>query len=403
MKVLILEDDDNDATHPVQSGGADSRNGLSSTSAEVDAATTTTEPVTPTMTGSGAEEELAGVQVTAGEEDDQDSKTQTPDGNSDSEAEEDGDKPRRELTPKTRARREVLTKSGERGRAGTASILDDMQRLRRREQIDTTAQATASPKDTNASAAGDGLGKSVTIQVQESGNEKNGGEDDEEQSEGGSKIKSKKEKESNFIRRKMARASVLLRSNDITKELAKIDKSEKKNEDDEQRQQHQQQRKENDEDERVEEEGYGQSMNLSEGGLIMLTYSSKTVTRGPGNRDGIAGDVRPNATSGSQEANGTVSAARAAVTGKQKALLKTKREHFKTVYRNMSSIERELNLKASGLSEGIDSTIPNMLQVGGAADPRLFLPQALPAKVDDFDRKRSPAEVRLRELRACVV
>jgi hypothetical protein len=397
MKVLILEDDDNNVTHPVQSGGADSRDGLSSTSAEVNAATTTTEPMTSTMP-SGSEEELAGVQVTAGEEDDQDSKTQMTDGNSDGEAEEDGDKSRRELNPKTRTRREVLTKSGERGRAGTASILDDMQRLRRKEQIDTTAQATASPKDTNASAAGDGLGKSVTIQVHESGNEKNGGEDEEEQSEGGSKIKSKKEKESNFIRRKMARASVLLRSNDITKELAKIDKSEKKNEDDEQRQQHQQQLKENDDDEQIEE-GYGQSMNLSEGGLIMLTYSSKTVTRGPDNRDGIAGDVRPNAPSGSEEAN----VARAAVTGKQKALLKTKREHFKTVYRNMSSIERELNLKASGLSEGIDSTIPNMLQVGGAADPRLFLPQALPAKVDDFDRKRSPAEVRLRELRACCV
>ena len=80
--------------------------------------------------------------------------------------------------------------------------------------------------------------------------------------------------------------------------------------------------------------------------------------------------------------------------GKQKALLKTKREHFKTVYRNMSSIEKELNIKASGLSEGIDSTIPNMLQVGGAADPRLFVPQALPAKIDDFDRKSSASEVR---------
>lgn len=53
-----------------------------------------------------------------------------------------------------------------------------------------------------------------------------------------------------------------------------------------------------------------------------------------------------------------------------------------------------VDLQAGGLLEGLEGNLPNMLQIGGAADARLFLPLALPAKIADFDRKWSVSEVR---------
>jgi hypothetical protein len=309
MKVLILEENEDDA----KKGIATSQNGEAQPSAEnssdgpsVDmatsgtttATTTTIEAAAATSTEPGDDDHQSGESADVRTEADEVAVAEAvDDGNDQDKTEEtkEGDKPqKKEMTPKT-ARRTVLTKSGERGRAGTASILDDMKRMRRREQQQSGSGgggseiARVSPRadglakddtDTPSTTAQQQLKKAVMIQTtNEKSEDVGGGKTNEEESEGGGG-KEKKEKDGNFIRRKMARASLLLRSNEVSKELARMEKSEKEKE-----------KKNEDGDGRpkedVEEEGYGRSMNLSEGGLIMLTYSSKMATRRP---DGATGD-----------------------------------------------------------------------------------------------------------------